>query len=459
MEELRLSYYTIPVKLESEKNKYLLVHGYTGAIDIVDGEIWMQMKSFSSQSKLSVQAIRLLERRGYFTSRTKEEEINYVTRLAQLLHKSQSKLFKSFGFVVSYNCNFRCSYCFESEVSNHGLQWTKQTFTKEMVDKAYAAMLNIAPQERLRCKTLILYGGEPLLRENQSVVDYIVRKGGELGFKFKVITNGYDIDYFEDIISPDYFNLVQITLDGGKECHNSRRFHYEEGDSFEKIITNIGFVLSKGVNVTIRVNTDERNFNDIKELKQLFDELGYSQNPLFELHSSVIRKYDNNTDYTENINFLSMDTFNQKMYSNDFSKQSNCQDFGIFKRFYKCLKNRSRYQLSSAACSAQYGSFLFDPYGSIYSCLETIGKKEHIIGHYNSSVGVTWTENRKKWFERNTGNSQNCQKCKYALFCGGGCLAHSKHTDSGFGLSYCNHYKAVFPISINKAYIACKCEK
>ena len=40
MENIHLSYYTIPVKLEDEENKYLLVHGYTGAIDIVDGSIW-----------------------------------------------------------------------------------------------------------------------------------------------------------------------------------------------------------------------------------------------------------------------------------------------------------------------------------------------------------------------------------------------------------------------------------
>ena len=41
---MHLSYYTIPVKLEDEENKYLLVHGYTGAIDIVDGSIWKELK-------------------------------------------------------------------------------------------------------------------------------------------------------------------------------------------------------------------------------------------------------------------------------------------------------------------------------------------------------------------------------------------------------------------------------
>lgn len=35
MGTLRTSSYMIPVKLESEKGKYMLIHGYTGAMDIV----------------------------------------------------------------------------------------------------------------------------------------------------------------------------------------------------------------------------------------------------------------------------------------------------------------------------------------------------------------------------------------------------------------------------------------
>ena len=39
METLRTSSYMIPVKLEKEEGKYMLIHGYTGAIDIVDSEL------------------------------------------------------------------------------------------------------------------------------------------------------------------------------------------------------------------------------------------------------------------------------------------------------------------------------------------------------------------------------------------------------------------------------------
>ncbi len=37
---LRTSSYMIPVKLEKEEGKYMLIHGYTGAIDIVDSWLY-----------------------------------------------------------------------------------------------------------------------------------------------------------------------------------------------------------------------------------------------------------------------------------------------------------------------------------------------------------------------------------------------------------------------------------
>ena len=35
MKKLRVSSYMIPVKLEKEEGKYMLIHGYTGAADVV----------------------------------------------------------------------------------------------------------------------------------------------------------------------------------------------------------------------------------------------------------------------------------------------------------------------------------------------------------------------------------------------------------------------------------------
>ena len=185
MNKLHLSFYTIPVKLENEPGKYLLVHGYTGAIDLISSDCWKQL-SIGNYNNLSERQIQTLRQRGYLTERKFEEEQEYVIHLASLLHKSQAKLNKFWGFIITYNCNFRCPYCFENEVSHNGCQWKKSVFTESLVDKAYKAMLDIEPHQELHKKEILLYGGEPLLQENKSIVQYIIQKGHKLGYKFKV---------------------------------------------------------------------------------------------------------------------------------------------------------------------------------------------------------------------------------------------------------------------------------
>ena len=52
METLRTSSYIIPVKLESEEGKYMLIHGYTGAVDIVSESVVLCLK-YNEIKKLS----------------------------------------------------------------------------------------------------------------------------------------------------------------------------------------------------------------------------------------------------------------------------------------------------------------------------------------------------------------------------------------------------------------------
>ena len=216
-ESLHKSYYTIPVKLQAEDNKHMLIHGYTGAIDIVDSNIVNALNAENISSVLSEDEISLLSQRGYLTNKTVEEEQSYVAHFADVLHRMNSKLYKNFGFVITYDCNFRCPYCFENIISKHGTAWTKRTITKELVDKAYDAMLKIEAHRELHTNEILLYGGEPFLRENYDIVKYIIKKGYSLGYKFKAITNGYDLDFYEDLLSPEYFTFIQISMDGFRE--------------------------------------------------------------------------------------------------------------------------------------------------------------------------------------------------------------------------------------------------
>lgn len=113
MGQLRTSSYMIPVKLEQEEGQYMLIHGYTGAMDIVSEDLLSKIKSIASVNNLSESMLQTMLKRGYITTKTQEEEYAYVARMAKALHKREDILNTTFTWVVSYNCNFRCPYCFE----------------------------------------------------------------------------------------------------------------------------------------------------------------------------------------------------------------------------------------------------------------------------------------------------------------------------------------------------------
>lgn len=449
MKDLRLSSYTISVKLEAEEDKFFLVHGYTGAIDIVEGECWRQIEHFSSDNNLSAETIDTLQKRGYLTTRTLEEEHQYVWKIANVLHQIQAKMYKSWGFIITYNCNFRCPYCFENSISQNGKAWTGKTFTKEMVDNAFLAMSKIESERELHNNEILLYGGEPFLRNNKEVVSYIIKKGIDNNYKFKVISNGYDLDFYADILSAEYFTSFQITIDGDKTYHNKRKRHIVEGETFDKVIHNIGLLLSKSIQVFVRVNIDENNFQDLNRLKKMFSENGFYSNPCFHLNPALILN-TNSVQDCEDVKFLNNKDFLQLLEDKSLNLLKG-QDFNIEEMFYSCLKKKTCYQLRSTICPSQYGTYLFDPCGDIYSCLEFVGRKQHSIGRYKENI--EWLKEKEYWQSRNISNMSSCKVCKYALICGGQCLARTRYTkEIGFEVTKCKQYYVQVPRSINIAY-------
>lgn len=84
MEKLRISSYVIPIKLEDEINKYMLMHGYTGAIDIVGEEVVTKLLHHQGQfidlTSFDEEIGEYLIKRGYLTTKSENEEYEYVKR-------------------------------------------------------------------------------------------------------------------------------------------------------------------------------------------------------------------------------------------------------------------------------------------------------------------------------------------------------------------------------------------
>lgn len=393
--------------------------------------------------------------RGYITTKTSDEEHNYVIRMSNAMHKRTSILSKNFVFLVAYDCNFRCPYCYENGVAKKGRQWSKKVFTKEMVDKAYDAILKIQNKPLTNGNTITLYGGEPLLYHNKEIVEYIVAKGKYLGYNFQAITNGYDLNHFESLLAPDMINKLQITIDGIKEHHNKRRIHYQEENTFDRIIENIGMALKKDIAVSVRVNTDRNNFNDLENLEKSLK--CYTDNPKFSIYSALLINYksnniseiDESAKNSTNLNFMNKKEFVHKHKSINF--KYGCQDYGIFERLSSSIQNNNKLNFNSVFCGAQAGMSIFDPFGEIYGCWNTVGNKEEVLGVY-SNGSIEWTDACEKWRKHNVGSSIKCSKCKYVFLCRGGCLSQTLLRNNDVNLPFCDDYPSTYEISINRAY-------
>ena len=446
MEKYRLSSYAISIELESEPDDSLLIHGYTGAIDLIDKSIvrfLIENPYFDRALLPSEESTKdTLEKRGYITLQTEDEEKEYFKRLATALFRKESMLRKGFTFLITYDCNFRCPYCFEKDIQKDGT-----AFTKEMVDKAYQAILQIAPDERLRSRSITLYGGEPLLKRNKNIISYIIEQGKELGFKFSAISNGYDLKYYEDLLSPEDISFIQITIDGIRERHNQRRIHYQGYPTFDTIVEYLGIALNKGVAISVRVNADGNNIEDLEGLQTIFCDLGYTENPLFSINSALLRNYSDSTE-------KAYQYFSQKDFIEWHKKhglESTCQDYGVYRRIHAAIKQGKPLSFRSTFCSAQTGGFVFDPFGRIYTCWETVNQKEHCIGNYSLNNDIVWNEQvEERWRKTYLLENAICASCKYALLCGGGCPAQNlqKHR--------CTHMEDIVHNAANKAYLSIK---
>src|SRR5205823_13457275 len=128
------------------------------------------------------------------------------------------------------DCNLRCPYCFQDHMrTDPGMSHLLRRMTPAMADRIFAAMPKIEalhgiPPEAEAKLEIGLFGGEPLLAANRKIVEYIMKKGkarGDVGFW--AISNGTELDAYEDLIEPGMLGQIQITLDGPPSQHDRRR--------------------------------------------------------------------------------------------------------------------------------------------------------------------------------------------------------------------------------------------
>jgi uncharacterized protein len=485
---LRASSYTIYVALPNTDDEMLLVHGYTGAYDRVSRDVANYVRSLEDGpapkplygdwatepsgdqvasggvKEPSTRTIEILKRRGYLTSRSLDQEAGYVARLTKRLHARPTT--PVYIVMPTYQCNLRCAYCFQDHMrTKPEYKHLLRTMTTEMVDRLIASWQSIeTDQLQLRGpfrRSVLFFGGEPLLAESRPVVEYFMRNSGEADFS--AITNATELDAYTDLLGPSGLSWLQITLDGPPTEHDQRRVYADGSGSFDRIAGNIDLALSRGVRVAIRLNIDRQNVVRLPELADLFSERAWDQNPLFSCYTAPIHntkggdltqirsKYFNSWDLENAIGKLRSE--HPRMRSIDGPDE---QLRGRARRVFQSgLEPGAAPYLKTAFCGAHSGMYIFDVFGDIYACWEKTGDPSIRIGHVNEGSTIDWNDGLNKlWRTRTPASNPVCRKCRYALHCGGGCAVLAEGASGKYHSNYCDGFADRFRSAVADAYVS-----
>ncbi|WP_163192152.1 radical SAM/SPASM domain-containing protein [Clostridium thermarum] len=449
---MRVSNYIIPLKTKGKNDEFLLIHGYSGAIDVVSPDIYELLMSAKENpeelTKLTHENLDILKKRGYVTDRSDSEEKDIFRRVATVLHQNISKNY-AVTIIPTYNCNFRCSYCFEANLIKNGKDWMSKTMSPKLVDHIFN-FIDTSVNNGKNVKEVILFGGEPLLKDNYDIIRYIAYKAKERSLKVSAITNGYDLDFFVDLLSPDLISSLQITVDGLANTHNRRRVHYGNIGTFDKIIDNVDMCLKNGVNIVLRSNIDDTNLEESDKLISFYNSKGWTDMKNFtyyfkSVHACYVKKDKkkiNDIDVLEQIK--SVDRSDRYKYGALHSLIDGC--------FMNFLKSKSYAVLKAGFCGSTTGMHVIGPFGDIYACWEVAGDKHHSIGKFSEDGSIVYNDNNSYWRNRTVQNIDECLHCPYAFFCGGGCPAHARTFNNSIYASYCNNFKEVFNQVVPETY-------
>lgn len=304
----------------------------------------------------------------------------------------------SLTILPTTNCNCDCPYCFEQNKS-----------TKMMSENIIDNLLSFIHQHT-NAKTLDLcwYGGEPLMGFN--VIKKIWSKlEKEIKLELRnhqIITNGYLIT--DEVI--DFFNLhplteIQITLDGRKEIHDSRRvLKGSHKGTFDVILNNIKKVSKAWSNthITIRVNIDNENKEDFVYIRKLIEEWNYSN---IYIYPGFIRSEEN-----ECIDNKCKDLTHKNIQDFYFSLPQK----GIDVSFFYTPINRGCV-MNGLNC------YLIGPEGEIYKCWNEVGDKTKIIGNICNDKIVNLPLLSKYMSASSLFDDDKCKECNLFPICSGGC--------------------------------------
>lgn len=405
---------------ESGKNQYVYCM-YTKEKHLISKEIYYLLKN--NKYNLTHKTIENLLIRNIL----KYDNINVKEE------NSLSNLEYRYYIAMSYDCNLKCTYCFENDV--YSIQSNKWN--------PVITLDNILKNHSLEDKiVLTLYGGEPLLLQNFGVIESIIKNYTQREYLYyRIITNGIYVKEFREQCYDTYTNIKEfvITVDGPQNVHDERRMFKNKKGTYKKIVSSIELLLLDNKKVVIRINVDEGNYAVIDELINTLSKkfANIAGQLIYEIHEVTNNKNSNETK-TENELF----TY-QVMNKLKDIKNEQIQFCSKFLQYIVFLRNPNAYFFNPPSDCDIDRMILIDPLGNLYKC--------------NEGMFVEKLLTINEPLERSLLNIRyfdSCiKKCEFFEVCYGGCPLSRLYGDSEPNIYRCEKRKLYRKIFQNEVIV------
>lgn len=414
-----------------QSDNYLIANLLTGNADILDASEAQDIQNFLTGKSLPSGLEKALQENQYLLDEISETKL-YNQKYLDFIDSRDKDEIQLF-FVPWYDCNFRCSYCYQSDYVplNHDLK-------TEITD---AFFKHVATEFAGRRKYLTLFGGEPLLDgvKHKKAIIYFLEKAKAAGLETAIVTNGYTLSEYVETLKNYNIREIQITLDGTRETHNLRRMLKNGKESFDKIVEGLDACLHHNIPVNLRIVVDRENINELAALARFAIDKKWTSNRLFK--TQVGRNYELHTCQSAPAALYSR----LELWSEIFVLvQKNPHILEFFKpsfSFSKFLSENDKLPDplfdSCPACKTEWA---FDHTGKIYSCTATVGKAGEELGSFYP-VKTLDTIKILEWENRDVKSINECTECAVQLACGGGCGAVAKNKTGNINKPDCRPIK------------------
>lgn len=294
-------------------------------------------------------------------------------------------------------CNMSCWYCYESHKNMPAMSADVKQSVLLLIDKLLA-------DNKLKKLNLSFFGGEPLLYFDKVVVDIINHakmqcKAFDAKLSIHFTTNAY---LLTDNVLKHLEGLdvsFQITLDGGKQVHDSVRKTKGGEPTYARIVEHIHQTLSRGFSVGVRFNYTAKSIPSFIDVVKDFSHLPQEQKQL--------------------VNF----TFQRVWQDNEGDARQVEQQVEHIERAFEqagLFVNNAKSYIVPYCYADGVNTAVVNYNGDLFKCTARDFAPKSKEGTLAADGTLRWNERLRKRMSIRHG-SDTCLQCRIYPICHGGC--------------------------------------